>query len=123
MTTTTSTITSRVWRSTRRHKRVDSVHIFGLLAPFTRRIMSILHQAGLLASGSRALIGLPILANSGLLDRGDEALASYSSATASALHRLPYSAEIVDFSHLMEKLKTYQKVVYPRLLALSNSPA
>jgi hypothetical protein len=62
-----------------------------------------IHQAGLLASGSYALIG-PSHSCEQWLIRVDETLASYSSATASALHRLPYSAEIVNFSHLMKKI-------------------
>jgi len=72
--------------------------MFRQLAPHTRRIVSIPHRAGLLAPGSKRFsIRLPIrLQNSGcsLHIKENELLTSYSSATASDSHRLPYSAWI-----------------------------
>src|SRR5437660_1023354 len=82
-------------------KQVGSVNVFGLLAPFTRRIMSI-YTSGR-SPGFwllRAHLAFPFFRT--VAYTVDETLASYSSATASALHRLPYSAEIVGFSHLMK---------------------
>jgi len=71
----------------------------------TRRIVSKAHQAGLLASGSKRFSSrLPIPSRMVAFPKADEMLTSYSSATASVLHRLPYSAATLCHGHLMKTL-------------------
>ncbi len=73
----------------------------------TRRNMSRIHQAGLLASGFAPLLYLPISSKEEtmvytLLEEDKrKRTSSYSSATAPDFHRLPYSAAFAKSGHLM----------------------
>jgi hypothetical protein len=86
----------------RQKHEVHKIHS-SALSPYNAKDREQAHQAGLLASGSKCFsstTGQWLL----LSLRGDEMLTSYSSATASDSHRLPYSTETSCQGHLVKTL-------------------
>jgi hypothetical protein len=80
---------------------VDDIHVL-VLSPLTRRIVSQSHWAGFLASGYKRFSSrLPVQQRTVAVPQSlrDELLTSYSSATASDLHRLPYYAQTRSQGH------------------------
>lgn len=66
------------------------------------------YRAGLLASGyKRCLSSLPISIARQWQKRNDRQLTSYSSATASASHRLPYSIRLRQTDHPAKHVETF----------------